>query len=308
MDNEIKKIAFDVSNKIYEEIIRIPRSEYHKFVVNVGIGADGTPTKYIDKFAEDIAIDFIKKSKFNINILSEEAGFLDFDGDYTFILDPIDGTRNAIRGIPIYSISLGVGKKSISDVNFGIVKNIPTGDLFIAEKGNGAFLNNNQIKTPEIPDKEFIFSYLNEYIVDSTVLDLFSGSGSLGLEALSRGAGRVLFVEQSADQTMLIRKNLNRCGFGNQASILRNDVFTAVNRIGKKGEQFNLILADPPFKMNFHSRILASVYNGGILKANGLLFIEHESHDEGGNTDHGFNRIRQRKFGHCLVSIYGMGG
>jgi len=183
MDDEIKKIAYDVTDKIYEEIIRIPRSEYHKFIVNVGIGADGTPTKYIDKFAEDIAIDFIKKSKLNINILSEEAGFLDFDGDYTFILDPIDGTRNAIRGIPIYSISLGVGKNSISDVNFGIVKNIPTGDLFIAEKGNGAFLNNNQIKTPEIPDKEFIFSY-NDFNIFKKVNYRFDKVRALGCASI----------------------------------------------------------------------------------------------------------------------------
>ena len=103
MDEELKKAAYSIVNKIYEEIIKIPHFEFHKYIVNIGIGADGTPTKYIDKFAEDIAIDFIKKSKLNVNILSEEAGFLDFNGDYTFILDPIDGTRNAVRGIPIYS-------------------------------------------------------------------------------------------------------------------------------------------------------------------------------------------------------------
>lgn len=159
MDEIIKNAAYCIVNNIYEKIIKISPLEYHKFINNVGIGADGTPTKYIDKFAEDIAIDYIKESKIKVNILSEEAGFLDFNGDYTFVIDPIDGTRNAIRGIPIYSISIGIGKKSLDDVNFGIIKNIPTGDLFIAEKNKGAFYNNQPVTTPEIPDKEIIFTF-----------------------------------------------------------------------------------------------------------------------------------------------------
>jgi fructose-1,6-bisphosphatase/inositol monophosphatase family enzyme len=161
MDEEIKNIAYNVVNRIYKKIKKIQQLEYQKFGVNIGIGADGTPTKYIDKIAEDIAINFIKKSKIKINILSEEAGFLDLNGEYTFILDPIDGTRNAVRGIPIYSISLGVGKKSMDDIDFGIVKNIPSGDLFIAERGNGAFFNNKRIFTPEMPDNEVIISFNN---------------------------------------------------------------------------------------------------------------------------------------------------
>ena len=161
MNEEIKNIAYNVVNRIYKKINLIMPLEYHKFGVNIGVGADGTPTKYIDKIAEDIAINYLKKSKIKLNILSEEAGFLDFNGEYTFVLDPIDGTRNSIRGIPIYSISLGVGKKSMDDIDFGIVKNIPTGDFYVAERENGAFFNNKQIFTPEIPENEMIFSFNN---------------------------------------------------------------------------------------------------------------------------------------------------
>jgi fructose-1,6-bisphosphatase/inositol monophosphatase family enzyme len=161
MDEEIKIAAYQTVNKIYRKIKKIQLSEYHKLSMNIGIGADGTPTKYIDKVAEDIAINFIKKSELKINILSEESGYLDFNGDYTFIIDPIDGTRNAIRGIPLYSISIGVGKNSLDDIGFGIVKNIPTGDIYTAEKDKGAFFNKKRINTPEIPGKEMIFSFNN---------------------------------------------------------------------------------------------------------------------------------------------------
>jgi fructose-1,6-bisphosphatase/inositol monophosphatase family enzyme len=70
------------------------------------------------------------------------------------VLDPIDGTRNAYRGIPFFAISIAVGKSKISDVEYGIVKNIPTGDIFTAEKKHGAFYNGRRIGVPELPDKE----------------------------------------------------------------------------------------------------------------------------------------------------------
>ena len=130
MDEEIKLLANKTVDKIYRKVRRAYSTEFHRFGTNIGIGADGTLTKYVDKLAEDVAIKFIKKADMGINILSEEAGFLDFGGEYTFVLDPVDGTRNAYRGIPFYSVSLGVGKSRLSDVEYGIVKNIPTGEVF----------------------------------------------------------------------------------------------------------------------------------------------------------------------------------
>ncbi len=153
MDEEIKVLAGKTVDKIYRKIKKAQISEFNKFGTSVGIGADGTPTKYVDKIAEDVAVDFIRKSKPRVNVLSEELGFLDLDGDYTFVLDPVDGTRNASRGVPFFSVSLGIGKTKLSDVEYGIVKNIPTGDTFIAEKNHGAFLNNNRVSVPDVPTK-----------------------------------------------------------------------------------------------------------------------------------------------------------
>ena len=178
MDEEIKIAAYNTVNKIYRKIKKIQLSEYHKFGMNIGIGADGTPTKYIDKVAEDIAINYIKKLKTKINILSEEAGFLDYNGDYTFVIDPIDGTRNAVRGIPLYSISLGVGKHKLEDIEFGIV--------YTAEKGNGAFFNKKRISTPDLPDKEIIFSFSNWNIFQNDIFEfnIYDKLRSLGCASI----------------------------------------------------------------------------------------------------------------------------
>ena len=195
MDEEIKILANKIVDRIDKKVRRVYLSEFHRFGTNVGIGADGTPTKYIDQLAEDVAIDLVKKSGLDVNILSEEIGFLDNGGDYTFVLDPIDGTRNAYRGIPFYSTSLAVGKSAISDVEYGIVKNIPTGDIFIAEKNQGAFYNKNRFTVPEVPDKEILSSLALGINCDKKTLSLAKkdkvrslGSASLEMCMVAIGA------------------------------------------------------------------------------------------------------------------------
>src|SRR4030042_506314 len=158
MDEEIKLLAHKIVDKTCSKVRKSYSTEFHKLGTSIGIGADGTPTKYIDKLAEDVALALLKKSDLKVNLLSEEAGFVDYGGKYTFVLDPVDGTRNAYRGIPFYAVSLAVGKSRMSDVEYAIVKNIPTGDTFISEKGHGAFYNKKRIGVPEVPHKELLSS------------------------------------------------------------------------------------------------------------------------------------------------------
>jgi fructose-1,6-bisphosphatase/inositol monophosphatase family enzyme len=195
MNDEIKSLANKTVDKIYRKVKRAYLSDFHSFGINVGIGADGTPTKYIDKIAEDVAINFIKKSDINVNILSEESGFLDFNGEYTFVLDPVDGTRNAYRGIPYYSVSLGVGKNMLKDIEYGVVKNIPTGDIYFAEKMQGAFLNKKRFLVPDMPAKEILSSITLGKNCDKLTLSLAKegnvrslGSASLEICMVAIGA------------------------------------------------------------------------------------------------------------------------
>ncbi len=158
MDENIKLLAQKTAESVAKKVKKACATDFYRFGNTVGLGADGTVTKFIDKLAEDEALNIVNKSKVKVNVLSEEAGVIDNGGKYTFVLDPLDGTRNAYRGIPFYSVSIGVGKKRISDIEYGVVKNIPTGDIYIAEKGFGAFLNGKRFCVPEVPDKELLSS------------------------------------------------------------------------------------------------------------------------------------------------------
>ena len=125
---------------------------------DLGLGADGTPTKLVDDVAEQICIEMVNEKGNVLNILSEEAGYIDNGAEKTLVMDPIDGTHNAIRGIPFYSLSLAVGRSRLSDVEFGLVRNLVSGDTYWAEKGKGAYLNDKLLKSKPLPAKDTMFS------------------------------------------------------------------------------------------------------------------------------------------------------
>lgn len=147
---------------IADEVERTVRGMANKadFGEDLGIGADGTSTKLIDDVAEQACFKVLEEK---LNVLSEEAGFIDNNAEKTLVMDPIDGTHNAIRGIPFYALSLAVGQSQLSDVECGLVRNLVTGDTFWAEKGEGAFLNDRTIKTRRFDPKDTMFTvYIGE--------------------------------------------------------------------------------------------------------------------------------------------------
>lgn len=127
-------------------------------------GADGTPTCSIDKIAEDVILEFVEERDLPFNVLSEEAGLVDRGKKRTLVIDPIDGTHNAVMGLPFYSVSLAIGTESLRGVEAGLVQNLVTGDTYCAERGKGAYLNDERIQTRPFPPHRSVFLvYLGKY-------------------------------------------------------------------------------------------------------------------------------------------------
>ncbi|MCK7516702.1 MAG: RsmD family RNA methyltransferase [Ignavibacteriales bacterium] len=148
--------------------------------------------------------------------------------------------------------------------------------------------------------KEFIFFVYRERIPESRFLDLFAGTGSLGLEALSRGAREGVFVDRFPRSLHILGRNIDACGFNRQASVMNEDVFSALDRMGRRGEVFDLIFADPPFRESLRARIVASVgvkpvTRQGWTADSGTRYAG--SGRGGGELDHGpaetFRRLRR---------------
>ncbi|MGA1866536.1 MAG: inositol monophosphatase family protein [Thermoplasmatota archaeon] len=123
----------------------------------ISLGASGDWTKEIDQQAETIALNKIRDMGMDWNILSEEMGYLDRGAEKTLIMDPIDGTYNAVNGLPFYSTSLAI-RGAEGEIEAGVVCDIPMRRSFYAERGKGAYLDGDRISTREYIESRSVFS------------------------------------------------------------------------------------------------------------------------------------------------------
>ncbi len=150
--------------------------------------------------------------------------------------------------------------------------------------------------------KGTIFNMLQNRLAlrGSRVLDLFAGSGSLGFEALSRGATRVLFVDSNRLALDMVSKNVNTLNGSDRCEVFRAD---ALNFIDHCDEQFDLIFADPPYAYELTHQIPESVFRHEMLKRGGFLIIEHSKHTKFAEAEP-FQLSIQKEFGATRVSFF----
>lgn len=137
-----------------DAVARVCReTPFETFGEELRVGADGTATKLVDDLAEQEILRLLREREAGLDLLSEEAGYVDLRGDRLLVADPIDGTTNAVRGLPFYCVSLAIGRKTLGDVEVGLVQNLCTGDRYEAVRGQGATLNGRPIRvSPERQD------------------------------------------------------------------------------------------------------------------------------------------------------------
>ena len=156
----------------------------------------------------------------------------------------------------------------------------------ISGKAKGTRLSAlNSKKTRPILDraKESLFSILGDSVLDSTVLDLFAGTGSLGIEALSRGAGKCLFVDNSTNAIRVIKENLQEAGFIKRTVVLKINVFRLLGFLKNKDIRFDLMLVAPPYKLldidcGDRKRIfslLEECISKQFINDNGTIVLQH---------------------------------
>ena len=145
--------------------------------------------------------------------------------------------------------------------------------------------------------KESIFGMIQNNIKGSVCLDLFAGSGSLGIEALSNGARKCYFVEKNNEIYDILKDNISNIS---GCILIKSDYLVALNGF-VSNVKFDLIFLDPPYKMNLISDILDFIYCNDILSDGGLVVCEYE--DEVLNFPY-FELIKSRKYGSKKVNVY----
>lgn len=152
--------------------------------------------------------------------------------------------------------------------------------------------------------KESLFNILSNRVLDAMVLDLFAGTGNLGLEALSRGAAQAIFVDRSFNSINLIKDNASLTKLADRAECYKSDVFSALSKICQAKQQFDLIFCDPPYNQGFVDKILQVVDNAEILAEDGILMIEHSKHEKVLFSLQKIEMIRTEKYGGTLISFF----
>ena len=149
--------------------------------------------------------------------------------------------------------------------------------------------------------KEALFSIIQFEIPGAKVLDLFGGTGQLGIEALSRGAASAVFVDAREDACRLIRENLKRTRLEQQGRVVRSDYMEYLSRCK---EQFGIILLDPPYAEVFLENALKRIAEIDILQSGGIIVAERPAGKELPWEFEGFTRSRDYKYGKTLLTVY----
>lgn len=149
--------------------------------------------------------------------------------------------------------------------------------------------------------KEALFSIINFDIPGARVLDLFGGTGQLGIEALSRGAESAVFVDAREDACRLIRENLKRTRLEGEGRVVRSDYLDYLRRCR---EQYRIIFLDPPYAEDFLENALKCITEIDILQSNGIIVTERPLGKELPWDYPGYTRSKDYKYGKTLLTLY----
>jgi 16S rRNA (guanine(966)-N(2))-methyltransferase RsmD len=149
--------------------------------------------------------------------------------------------------------------------------------------------------------KETLFSILHDSVVEKKILDLFSGSGSLGIEALSRGARHVTFVDSAESSIEVLNKNLNNLKRDQiSTTVVKSDALTFIT---KNKNKYHLIFSDPPFRYASLQELINQVFSKNCLEVNGVLIVHHEIDNPFQTEDVSYTVLKQKKIGRSLLSF-----
>ncbi|HCT65013.1 MAG TPA: 16S rRNA (guanine(966)-N(2))-methyltransferase RsmD [Lachnospiraceae bacterium] len=151
--------------------------------------------------------------------------------------------------------------------------------------------------------KESLFNIIAPDIYDCEFLDLFSGSGSIGIEALSRGAKKAVFVDSGKKALEAIEYNLNHTKLIDNAKIIRTDVFAAIKMLGNENAKFDIIFMDPPYMSGLYKPTLMAILAADILNKDGCIIAEHPAKVELPVAE-GFKIVRTKDYKKTVMSFW----
>ncbi|MGG1214828.1 16S rRNA (guanine(966)-N(2))-methyltransferase RsmD [Micromonospora provocatoris] len=156
--------------------------------------------------------------------------------------------------------------------------------------------------------KESIFNIIGPFFDGGTALDLFAGSGGLGIESLSRGAEHAIFIEKDAKAYQVLQENIKKCRYENCSELFRIDAKRAVKALLKRDILFNLVFLDPPYHHKEYYDLVQVLVDHDKVQPNGIILCEHAKEVELPTSFGAFLLQRQETYGGTIISVYRCAG
>lgn len=149
--------------------------------------------------------------------------------------------------------------------------------------------------------KESVFATIQDYVKDSIFLDLFAGTGNIGIEAISNGASFCYFVDNNRIAIDIIKKSVNKFDINDKCHLINKDYKNALNYFIENNITFDIIYIDPPYKMNCLDKIVNIILDNKLLKENGLIILEYNNVNN--KINHNIEVIKNKKYGDKYITI-----
>lgn len=159
----------------------------------------------------------------------------------------------------------------------------------------------NSVRPTSDKVKEAMFSILMNDIWGSKVCDLFAGTGGLGIEALSRGASKCYFADQSKASIRLLTENVKKCEAMDKSVIIPGDFTRALERLR---EPVDIFLLDPPYGLGMEFKAMEIIKRNNLLAEDGVIVVEHDARDIMEEQVSGFTKFKEKKYGKVVLSFY----
>jgi len=177
-----------------------------------------------------------------------------------------------------------------------VVSGLARGHKLLSAEGEGIRPTSDKVK-------EALFSSLGDRVYNSSFLDLFAGSGAMGIEALSRGCNYAAFVDINKEHIDIIRQNVNHVSKAIPAAnyeILNIDAFEAIKLLSKSGKTFDIIFIDPPYGKSEFFSVFDKIFDAGIINKDGIIIFETAKNASAPTSEH-FNIIKSKIYGKTAV-------
>lgn len=151
--------------------------------------------------------------------------------------------------------------------------------------------------------KESLFAMIQDNIKDAIALDLFAGSGQLGIETISNGAKKVYFIDNNKEVIKVLNNNISNLNIKDKSTVILSDWKKSLNDFSNQNIKFDLIFVDPPYNYDVYEKILDKVSTLNLLNKNGLIILEHSNL----KLKEKYNNLtlyKERKYGNKSVNIY----